>query len=208
MPKQVDYAERRGRVIDAVYQLADQHGLEGVTLRDVARVAGLSMGAVQRSFRDKDEMLALALTRVSEGFADRVRAAAAEPSPATLARVLADLALLGAGQRPEAQVWLAFVARAAVTPGLARTLRDGYPEALALVTGLVAEVADGRDGPVDAAAEARALLALADGLTVQTLLGQLDRGEARRVLEHQLRRLAGPFGPAERSAAESAGGAG
>ena len=192
MPKQVDYAERRERVVDAVHRLADRHGLEGVTLRDVAREAGLSMGAVQRGFRDKDEMLALALARVSERFADRVRAAAAEPSPAALRRTLTDLALLGEGQRPEAQVWLAFVARAVVTPDLARTLRATHPEVRTLLTRLVAGVAADRGVALDAAAEARTLLALADGLTVQLLLGQLDREEARRVLDGQLRRLCGP----------------
>ncbi|SOD63387.1 transcriptional regulator, TetR family [Streptomyces zhaozhouensis] len=190
MPKQVDYAERRERVVDAVHRLADRHGIEGVTLRDVAREAGLSMGAVQRGFRDKDEMLALALARVSARFVERARAAAAEPSPGALERVLLDVALLGEGQRAEAQVWLAFVARAAVTPSLAMTLRDGHPEVASLLTRLVAEVAAGSGASVDAAAEARALLALADGLTVQVLLGQLGRDEARRLLVDRARLLA------------------
>ncbi|KAB8161260.1 TetR family transcriptional regulator [Streptomyces sp. 3MP-14] len=194
MPKQVDYAERRERVVDAVHRLADRHGLEGVTLRDVAREAGLSMGAVQRGFRDKDEMLALALARVGERFVARARAAATKPSPAALARVLADLALLAEEQRPEAQVWLAFVARAAVTPSLAGTLRADHPEVLDLLTRLVAEVTEARGVAVDPAAEARALLALTDGLTVQLLLGQLDRAEARGVLDAQLRRLCGTGG--------------
>ncbi|MEV3872805.1 TetR/AcrR family transcriptional regulator [Streptomyces sp. NPDC049906] len=190
MPRQVDHDQRRHRVVEAVYALADEHGLEGVTLRDVARRAGLSMGAVQRSFRTKDEMLVLALTQVSEGFTDRARALAAEPSPAALARVAVDLALLDAEQRPDAQVWLAFVARAAVTPAMARILRDGYPQ----VHRLLAELIRGAAGPdVDAAHEARTLLALADGLTVQTLLGQLDRDRAREVLDAYLRRL-GPRG--------------
>jgi AcrR family transcriptional regulator len=190
VPRQVDHDQRRHRVVDAVYALADEHGLEGVTLRDVARRAGLSMGAVQRSFRTKDEMLVLALTRVSEEFTARVRALAAEPSPAALTRVAVDLALVNAERRPDAQVWLAFVARAAVTPAMARILRDGYPQ----VHRLLAELIRAAAGPgVDAEHEARTLLALADGLTVQTLLGQLDRDRAREVLDAYVRRL-GPRG--------------
>ncbi|RMI37929.1 TetR/AcrR family transcriptional regulator [Streptomyces triticirhizae] len=206
MPKQVDYAERRERVVDAVHRLADRHGLEGVTLRDVAREAGLSMGAVQRGFRDKDEMLALALARVGERFVARARAAATEPSPAALGRVLADLALLAEEQRPEAQVWLAFVARAAVAPSLARTLRADRPEVLDLLTRLVAEVTQARGVAVDPAAEARALLALTDGLTVQLLLGQLDRDEARGVLDARLRGLCGTDGRAAAPARRAVNG--
>ncbi|WP_255950079.1 TetR/AcrR family transcriptional regulator [Streptomyces odontomachi] len=193
MPKQVDYERRREQVIEAVYRLADRHGLEGVTLRDVAQEAGVSMGAVQRCFRTKDEMLLLALSHVSERFTARVQAAAAEPSPAALSRIAADLALIQTGRRPEAQVWLAFVARAAVTPALAEILRDGYPAAHALLARLIRAVA-GPDGGVDADLAARTLLALADGLTVQTLLGQLTRSEARRVLDAHVAalRAAGP----------------
>ncbi|GAA3863956.1 TetR/AcrR family transcriptional regulator [Streptomyces sedi] len=190
MPKQVDYVERRERVIDAVHRLADRHGIEGVTLRDVAREAGLSMGAVQRGFRDKDEMLAVALARVSARFVERARAAAAEPGPGALERVLLDVALLGEEQRAEAQVWLAFVARAAVTPPLALTLRGGHPEVASLLTRLVADVTEESGARVNAAAEARALLALADGLTVQVLLGQLERDEARSLLVDRVRLLA------------------
>jgi AcrR family transcriptional regulator len=190
MPKQVDYERRREQVVEAVYRLADRSGLEGVTLRDVAQEAGVSMGAVQRCFRTKDEMLRFALNQVSERFTARVREAAAEPSPAALARVAADLALLQAARRPEAQVWLAFVARAAVTPVLAEVLRDGYPAAHALLARLIRAVA-GPDAAVHADLAARTLLALADGLTVQVLLGQLTRPEAHRILDAHVRTLQG-----------------
>jgi AcrR family transcriptional regulator len=197
MPKQVDYDQRRRQVIEAVYALADKHGLEGVTLRDVAQHAGVSMGAIQRCFRTKDEMLTLALTHISEEFTAKVRAVAAESSPSALAQVAVDLALLGTEQRPEAQVWLAFVARAAVTPAMAKILRNGYPHVHRLLAGLIRETASTCGTTVDAELEARTLLALADGLTVQTLLGQLEKDEARQILAayvHKLCRTAGQAG--------------
>jgi hypothetical protein len=147
------------------------------------------MGAVQRCFRDKDEMLTLALTHVSEKFTARVQAVAAEPPQSALARVAVDLALLGAGQRPEAQVWLAFVARAAVTPAMAKVLQDGYPQVHRLLAGLIREAAGASGTTVDAELEARALLAIADGLTVQILLGQLGQNEARQILEAHVQKL-------------------
>lgn len=189
MPRQVDYEWRRRQLIDAVYALADEEGLEGVTLRNVADRAGVSAGAVQRSFRDKDEMLALALAQVSEQFSARVRAAAAAPPPSALTQVAAGLALLGDGRRPEAQVWLAFVARAAVTPALAQILKDGYPGLHEMLAGLIREAAALAGTTVDAELEARTLLALADGLTVQVLLGQVRQQEAEEILDAYLARL-------------------
>jgi AcrR family transcriptional regulator len=189
MPKQVDYNQRRRQVIAAVYALADKHGLEGVTLRNVAQHAGVSMGAVQRCFRTKDEMLTLALTHVSETFTATVQAVAAEPSPSALARVAVDLALLNAQQRPQAQVWLAFVARAAVTPAMAKILQAGYPQVPRLLARLIQEAASASGTAVDAELQARTLLALADGLTVQTLLGQLSRDEARGILDAYVGKL-------------------
>ncbi|MFC7304486.1 TetR/AcrR family transcriptional regulator [Streptomyces monticola] len=187
MPRQVDYDERRRQVVEAVCRLADERGLEGVTLRDVAERAGVSMGAVQRCFRTKDEMLVVALTHVSEEFAARVRTADEDSPAAALSRAAHDVALIDTGRRPEAQVWLAFVARAAVTPHLATILKGAYPQAHALLTRLI-RAATGAPA-ARAGREARTLLALADGLTVQTLLGQLDRAEAGRVLDAYVKGL-------------------
>lgn len=200
MPKQVDYDERRRQLIEAACALADKRGLEGVTLRDVALHAGVSMAAVQRCFCGKDEMLTLALTHVSEKFTARARAVAAEPPHSALARVSADLALLGPGQRPEAQVWLAFAARAAVTPAMAKILQDGYPQVHKLIAGLIREAASASAATVDAELEARTLLALADGLTVQVLLGQLGRDEAQQTLDAYVQKLCRAAGPSEQRA--------
>lgn len=185
----MNYDERRRQLIEAVCALADSRGLEGVTLRDVAQHAGVSMAAVQRCFRDKDDMLMLALRHVSEKFTARARSVAAEPAHSALARVSADLALLGPGQRPEAQVWLAFAARAAVTPAMARILQDGYPQVHRLIASLIRQAASASGATVDAELEARTLLALADGLTVQVLLGQLGRDEARQTLDAHVQKL-------------------
>ncbi|CAM5698410.1 hypothetical protein SALBM217S_06374 [Streptomyces griseoloalbus] len=43
MPKQVDYASRRRRIAEAVCLLADEQGPEGVSMRDVAARAEVSL---------------------------------------------------------------------------------------------------------------------------------------------------------------------
>ncbi|MER6958887.1 TetR family transcriptional regulator C-terminal domain-containing protein [Streptomyces sp. NPDC000618] len=195
MPKQVDYESRRRRIAEAVCLLADEHGPEGVSMRDVAARAQVSLGAVQRCFRSKEEMLLFAVGHVGERITERVRARLAA-SPARSAATALDhatdeIALLREEHRAEARIWLAFVAQAAVDGSLARPLRDSYAALQSLFAGLIAQAAE--DGPADEGtappdpqAEARTLLALADGLTAHVLIGHLTAEEAEEVLHTHL----------------------
>lgn len=185
MPRQVDHADRRRIVAEAVCELADEHGLEGVTLRDVAARAQVSMGAVQRCFRTKEEMLVFALGHIGERIGSRVRArlvrSPAQSAATALGHAATEVALLREEHRAEARVWLAFVAQAAVNEALAGTLKASYAALEESFAGLVAEALEdpARAVPVDPRREARTLLALADGLTAHVLIGHLTPGRPR-----------------------------
>ncbi|RAJ66629.1 TetR family transcriptional regulator [Streptomyces sp. Amel2xB2] len=201
MPKQVDYEERRRRIAQAVCVLAGDHGPEGVGLRDVAARARVSLGAVQRCFRSKEQMLLFAVGHVGERVLERVRAGEADggdrSAAAVLERAATEVALLRAEHRSEARIWLAFVARAAVSPPLAEALRSSYAALEELFVRLVAEAATeaahAEGGAAGSAAayrrEARALIALADGLTGHVVLGHLTEEEAGSTLRTQLAAL-------------------
>ncbi|MEO3766455.1 TetR/AcrR family transcriptional regulator [Streptomyces sp. B8F3] len=197
MPRQVDHVSRRRTIAEAVCRLAGERGLEGVTLRDVAARAEVSMGAVQRCFRTKEEMLVFALGYVSERVGERVRArlvrSPAQSAGTALGHAAAEVSLLGDENRAEARVWLAFVAQAAVSDALAGTLRANYAGVHEVFVRLLAEAGEdaGRDVPLDPQREARALLALADGLTVHVLVGHLTPHEAHDVLHAHLAGLWG-----------------
>ncbi|MGI5447909.1 TetR/AcrR family transcriptional regulator [Streptomyces sp. CA-243310] len=204
MPKQVDYADRRHLIAEAVCRLADEHGLEGVTLRDVAARAQVSMGAVQRCFRTKEEMLSFTLGQVGDRIGERIRArlvaSPAQSASTALGHAATEVALLREEHRAEARVWLAFVAQAAVNETLAATLKANYAALQKAFTHLVAEAVESVDGPaapidgplgapVDASHEARTLLALTDGLTTHVLIGHLTPRAARDVLHAHLANL-------------------
>ncbi|MER8096384.1 TetR/AcrR family transcriptional regulator [Streptomyces goshikiensis] len=204
MPRQVDHAERRRRIADAVCELADERGLEGVTLRDVAARAEVSMGAVQRCFRTKEEMLVFALGHIGERIGARVRArlvrSPAQSAGTALGHAATEVALLRKEHRAEARVWLAFVAQAAVSEALAAAVQANYAALQESFARLIEEActdtdaagagADtGRAAPLDPRREARALLALADGLTTHVLIGHLTPREAEDVLHTHLARL-------------------
>ncbi|MFJ2196691.1 TetR/AcrR family transcriptional regulator [Streptomyces violaceusniger] len=198
MPKQVDYESRRRRIAEAVCLLADEHGPEGVTMRDVATRAEVSLGAVQRCFRNKEEMLLFAVDHVGERITERVRArlssSPAQSAASALGHAATEIALLRKQHRAEARVWLAFVAQAAVSEPLAAKLRISYTALQALLARLITEASENGPADDDAATldpqrEARALLALADGLTSHVLIGHLTAEEAEDALHVHLVRL-------------------
>lgn len=143
MPRQVDHEGRRRRIAEAVCLLADEHGLEGVTLRDVAARAQVSMGAVQRCFRTKEEMLVFALGHIGERITERVQArlagSPAKSADTALGHAVTEIALLREEHRAEARVWLAFVAQAAVSESLADTLKTNYAALQEAFTRLIRE---------------------------------------------------------------------
>ena len=202
MPRQVDHVGRRRLIAEAVCHLADERGLEGVTLRDVAARAQVSMGAVQRCFRTKEEMLVFALGHVSERISERVQArlvrSPAQSAGTALGHAATEISLLGEEHRAEARVWLAFVAQAAVSKALAGTLRASYAALQEAFTRLISEAGEGADRavPLDPPREARTLLALADGLTTHVLIGHLTPQEAHDVLHDHLTGLWEHPGPA------------
>ncbi|MFF1339946.1 TetR/AcrR family transcriptional regulator [Streptomyces sp. NPDC058290] len=192
MPRQVDHEGRRRLIAEAVCRLADESGLEGVTLRDVAARAQVSMGAVQRCFRTKDEMLVFALGYVGERVRERVRArlvrSPAQSAGTALGHAVTEVSLLREEHRAEARVWLAFAAQAAVSEPLAGTLKANYAALQQSFAQLIAEAAEdaGRAASLDAQREARSLLALVDGLTAHVLIGHLTPYEAQDVLHAHL----------------------
>ncbi|GAA0595726.1 TetR/AcrR family transcriptional regulator [Streptomyces crystallinus] len=195
MPRQVDHEGRRRQIAEAVCRLADERGLEAVTLRDVAARAQVSMGAVQRCFRTKEEMLVFALGAVGERVTARVRArlvaSPAQSAASALGHAVTEVSLLGEEHRAEARVWLAFVAQAAVSEALAGTLKANYAALHEAFVRLIAEADEsaGHVEPLDAQHEARVLLALADGLTAHVLVGHLTARQAQDVLHTHVGRL-------------------
>ncbi|MFJ3221483.1 TetR/AcrR family transcriptional regulator [Kitasatospora sp. NPDC086801] len=192
MPRQVDHEDRRRRIAEAVCLIAGEDGLEGVTLRDVAARAQVSMGAVQRCFRSKEEMLVSALENIGERITARVRArllqSPAQSAATALGHAATEIALLREEHRAEARVWLAFVAQAVVSEPLADTLKTNYTALHEAFTQLIREAGESAasTAPLDPQREARALLALADGLTTHVLIGRLTPQEAQDVLHAHL----------------------
>ncbi|MFD2083172.1 TetR/AcrR family transcriptional regulator [Actinopolymorpha cephalotaxi] len=134
-----DRGGARPRVLAALMEIIAERGLDQATIREVAAGAGVSIGTVQYYCRSKDEMLQMAFEHVCEQILGRIRqiegsgpGAAGGPDRTrgagqgdrqvgpVLRRALLEFLPLDDRRRAEARVYLAFAARAAVSPDLAQ----------------------------------------------------------------------------------------
>ncbi|MEW2354889.1 TetR family transcriptional regulator C-terminal domain-containing protein [Spirillospora sp. NPDC029432] len=170
MPRRVDKEARRLDVADALFRIAAREGLDGVSMRTVATEAGLSLGAVQRYFQTKDEMLHFAFDQAVQAARARLREirpqSGGQTFPEALRRAL--LAFLPTDDRrlAEARVWAAFYAEAAVRPSFAASLDALDGEARANLRAAIVQGRQAGEVISDRSPEALAelILVVLDGL--------------------------------------------
>lgn len=61
-----EQTDRQSRILDAAMDLLSRHGISGVSMRAVAREAGVALGLVNYYFDDKTTLIRAALGRVDE----------------------------------------------------------------------------------------------------------------------------------------------
>jgi AcrR family transcriptional regulator len=194
MPKKVDRHSRRATIAEAVWRLTARGGIEAVTMRHVAADAGMSLGQVQHYFASKDALLSFALDLVGEQVTSRISGRAVVPADEEceprqrVHDVLIEMLPLDDQRHLEAQVAVAFLARAAVVPHLAAQLRKGHAELQDFIVDQLRRGQRGGTVPVhlDPAREARTLLAVLDGLTAHVLIGHHSPTDAEHALNTHL----------------------
>lgn len=128
----------REDVLRAAARVLAERGLDAARLRDVARAAGVSIGALQHHFDTRDDLFREAFEWSIEQLIARWRASAAdEPDPWHRFELLVQ-ALTG---DPELErrcaTWTEFCASAARHPGLRDGVRSVHEEWRTLLTGIV-----------------------------------------------------------------------
>ena len=174
MARQADHNERRKLFAAAALAVISREGLEGLTMRGVAKQAGFTTGALTHYFQSKDEVLIAA----SEAGADIVRPEMDEAATGASAReALRDLlyTILPTSTAMKAQwrFWLAFWERGAHSPQVQKVMRERYFEYTNRIATLIRRAQEQAEAPREADAErvAREIIALIDGIGVQVLIG-------------------------------------
>ncbi len=163
----------------AVWRVIRRDGVEGASVRAVAREAGCSTGSLRHYFPTQSELLAAAMRAVAERIDARLGdfRATRDSAAGHVEQVLQELLPLDAERRAENEVWLAFSARALVEPELRALRREVHHALRAVCDWAVETIAAARSQPLDQALESARLHALVDGLAVHAALA--PEGERR-----------------------------
>ncbi|MFD0559950.1 TetR family transcriptional regulator [Stackebrandtia endophytica] len=197
MPRKVDHEWRRAEITDAVVRLAGRSGLSGVTFREVAAEAGISVALVQRYFETKRNLILRTAEAVSIGMTDRFvgRLAKLGPDGPILDR-LRELALSFLPTDEESRRALIFYHQVGAVGLTDPTMRgvEAHGRADRLVDLVADMLRQGQelaevDDTVDAIVEARILLALMVGLSLSVLLENQDLDQVTTAIDSQLARL-------------------
>lgn len=190
---------RGAHVLDAVVRLVAHAPPEALSIRNVAREAGVSVAQVQYYFRTRDELVLHAFEHVTATLEAELQRVDRSGSPLeVLRRMILSWLPLDAARREAVQVWLAFTARApaserlaAVAAQLDATLRRELAQGLR-----DAQRAGQVPAELDADRHAMLLLAVIDGLSTQALVGGAAVSAAlEAALDAQLALLSATGGP-------------
>lgn len=198
MPKQVDHDQRRRHISAAVARIAAARGLGGLSFREVASEAGVSVSLVQHYFGNKEQLLIGTLDIESEAIGGRIlgrlEALGSAAGPLERVRTVAE-AFLPTDEESKAAmlVYLGFAGAALTDESLRRA--DAFGNAENLLAFLAAELeaaatAGDLAAGVEPGTQASAILSLVLGLSLGVLLDQTGPEEAIAVLDAQLALLA------------------
>jgi AcrR family transcriptional regulator len=183
MGRSVDHGERREIFAAAALRVIMRDGIAGLTVREVAKEAGYTTGALTHYFHSKDQLL----IEASEHSATLVRAQmerAERSSPAleAIRRVVAFALPLTTERRGFWRIWLGYWERSSYDDEVARVMRLRYAEWRGRLAALLARAQEEGDvaGHVDVRQAAEALATLIDGIGVQVVLGVSHMPAARQ----------------------------
>ncbi len=193
MARVADHELKREEVAEAVQRVIARHGIDAATIREIAREAGCSAGALAHYFRSKDDLLLYAFRLTSERAMARAgRWVGRGPGLATLRAAVLETLPLDDDRRVEVQTWCSFLGKAISRPAMAAVQREQEAAWRALLCAIIE--AGQRDGTIrrdlEASEEAEALSAVIDGLTIQAIV-EPDRLPPERQCAYIDRYLAG-----------------
>ncbi|NRS47314.1 TetR/AcrR family transcriptional regulator [Brevibacillus sp. HB2.2] len=193
MPKIIDHEKRREQIAEATWRVIVEQGMEGATVRGIAKEAGISLGALRHYFATQDELLMYAMQLVKERATARIAEIAANEEWAPKERVTKIfLELLPTNQEKmvEMEVWFAFTV-------YFRHKKEGFDAQHDGIYAGVRKLLESADQMnllrkgLDKEMETEKLYAVIDGLALHAYLEpqRVDGERITKVLEHHLASL-------------------
>jgi AcrR family transcriptional regulator len=174
MGKSVDHAQRREIFAAAALRVIMRDGIAGLTVREVAKEAGFTTGALTHYFHSKDQLLIEASEHSALLVRARMeRAEKTEPALEAIRKVVALALPLTAETRGYWRIWVGYWERSSYDDEVSRVMQLRYDEWRGRLARLLTRAkAEGAVAPgVNVHHAAESLVALVDGIGVQVLLG-------------------------------------
>lgn len=195
MPKIVDHDLRKRQIAEAACAIIASQGMQQATVRNIAREAGMSLGAVRHYFPTQAELFGYAMNLVKERVANRVAAITTSDLPPRdkVIRVLLELIPLDPDTSLEMHVWFAYIYNGTFSGGFPDGPQDDLRESMDRILQQLDRIGLLRPD-VDMAVETEALYALVDGLALHALMEprRFSRELVTRVLNRYLDTICRP----------------
>jgi len=177
MPRVSDehLAARRQQILDAAYTCFSRNGFHNTSMQDVIAEANLSVGAVYRYFKSKNDLITAIAEGALEGAEDVFAELVKHEPPLPLAEAM-DRALGFAdsqtGPRGALRIAIQVWAESLRDPSLAAFVADKYSHFRGLFTALARRAQEAGELPPDADTEAigAALFGMIPGFALQRIL--------------------------------------
>jgi AcrR family transcriptional regulator len=194
MPKIVDWDGRRDEILSATWRVIARDGIDGATIRAIAKEASCSRGILGHYFHDKEDILGSALLLSHRRVGVRMTAAAEGLSGLQALRaVMLEALPLDARRDLEAQIEISFWGRALGNTALSELQHSEFDRLWSRLHGLLRQAADlgqlHSDCDLDLATHE--LVVLIDGLSAERVLypGRVSPRRQTRMLDRVLQSL-------------------
>jgi TetR/AcrR family transcriptional regulator, transcriptional repressor of bet genes len=170
MPRTVDRDQRRAELIARAAELIATHGIDGLTIRSVAKAAGVSTGVVSHYFSDKRDLLQTTYDVTADEVYGRVSRQATKDGP-DVRTCLEGLLPLDLERQRGWRVWIAFWGLAIGDPEFGADQRARARRAVELVERILdTALARGELRPgTHAENRAAVILGVIQGIAAQTV---------------------------------------
>lgn len=189
MPKLIDHEKRRKQIAEATWRVILERGMEGATVRNIAKEAGLSLGALRHYFSTQDELLIYAMKLVKEKATARINEIAMQdlPPKEKILKIMLEIVPTNDETMAEMEVWFAFTAYARHREDIFDAQHDGIFIGMQKLIDYLDQFNLLRKN-LDKEIETEKLYALIDGLALHTMLEphRVNKDQIVRVLVHHL----------------------
>ncbi|OCA80885.1 TetR/AcrR family transcriptional regulator [Pseudobacillus wudalianchiensis] len=171
MPKLVDHDKRKKHIAEATWRVILEQGMEGATVRNIAKEAGISLGALRYYFSTQDDLLVYAMELVKEQAEARINQIVVEdlPPKETIVKILMELVPATEETMAEMEVWFAFIAYSRHKEAGFDARQDGILHGISHMIHYLYKTKLLKEG-LDVDLETEKLYALVDGLALHAML--------------------------------------